>query len=71
MCIQTHVKVFFKYKNNKMTHTYNWAAPVAQRLAPPAAWGVILETHIRLPTWSLLLPLSVSLPLSLFLCLNE
>lgn len=40
-------------------------------LAPPAARGVILETqmesHIRLPAWSLLLPLPVSLPLSLSL----
>ena len=38
-------------------------------LAPPSAQGVILETriesHIGLPAWSLLLPLPVSLPLSL------
>ena len=38
-------------------------------LAPPAAQGVTLETriesHIRLLAWSLLLPLPVSLPLSL------
>ena len=38
-------------------------------LAPPSAQGVILETrdqsHVGLPAWSLLLPLPVSLPLSL------
>ena len=38
-------------------------------LAPPAVQGVILETldesHVRLPVRSLLLPLPVSLPLSL------
>ena len=42
-------------------------------LAPRAAWGVILETqiesHVRLPAWSLLLPLPVTLPLSLSLSL--
>ena len=35
----------------------------------PSAQGVVLEprmeSHIRLPTWSLLLPLPVSLPLAL------
>ena len=40
-------------------------------LVPPSAQGVILETgiesHVRLPAWSLLLPLPVSLPLSLYL----
>ena len=40
-------------------------------LVPPSAQGLILETgiesHIRLPAWSLLLPLPVSLPLSVSL----
>ena len=40
-------------------------------LAPPAAQGVILETldesHVGLSAWSLLLPLLVSLPLSMSL----
>ena len=44
-------------------------------LAPPAAQGVILETldrvPVRLSAWRLLLPLPVSLPLSLSLCLHE
>ena len=43
-------------------------------LALPSAQGVILETRdpgdIGLPAWSLLLPLPVSLPLSLSLCLS-
>uniref|UniRef100_A0A8I3N9E9 Histidine triad nucleotide binding protein 1 n=1 Tax=Canis lupus familiaris TaxID=9615 RepID=A0A8I3N9E9_CANLF len=43
-------------------------------LTPPLVQGVILETgiksHIWLPAWSLLLPLPVSLPLSLSLCLS-
>ena len=38
-------------------------------LAPPSAQGMVLETRDqvphRLPAWSLLLPLPVSLPLSL------
>ena len=46
-------------------------------LVPPSAQGVILETwilktveiesHVRLSAWSLLVPLPVSLPLSLCL----
>ena len=40
-------------------------------LAPPAAQGLILETldesHVGLSVWSLLLPLPVSLPLSVSL----
>ena len=41
----------------------------------PLAQGVILETRDRIPhqatgAWSLLLPLSVSLPLSLSLCVT-
>ena len=34
-------------------------------LAPPSAQGLI-ESHVGLPAWSLLLPLPVSLPLSLY-----
>ena len=42
-------------------------------LASPSAQGVILETRDRVPcqapgAWSLLLPLPVSLPLSLSVC---
>ena len=46
-------------------------------LAPPSTQGLILETqdqvpHVRLPAWSLLLPLPVSLPLSVCLSwINE
>ena len=43
-------------------------------LALPSAQGMILgpeiESHIGLPAWSQLLPLPVSLPLSLSLCLS-
>ena len=43
----------------------------AARVAQPACslghdpWGPGIESHIRLPTWSLRLPLRESLPLSL------
>ena len=39
-------------------------------LVPPSAQGVILETwdRVGLPAWSLLLPLPVSLPLSVCVC---
>ena len=51
-----------------------WAAPVALgRLQPRVgSWRPGIESHIGLPTWSLLLPLPVSLPLSvsLFVCLS-
>ena len=44
-------------------------------LAPPSAQGLILETQDRVPhlapAWSLLLPLPVSLPLSLPLCVSH
>ena len=30
-------------------------------LAPPSAQGMILESHVGLPAWSLLLPLPLSL----------
>ena len=39
---------------------------VVERL--PLAQGVILETHVGLPAWSLLFPLPVSLPFSLSVC---
>ena len=35
-------------------------------LVPPSAWVVILESHVGLSAWSLLLPL----PASLSLCLS-
>ena len=41
----------------------------------PSAQGVILETqvrtHIRLPVWSLLLPLPLPMSLPLFLCVSH
>ena len=43
----------------------NWAARCFSGLVPPLARGLILETQDRVPAWSLLLPLLVSLPLSL------
>ena len=43
-------------------------------LAPPSAQGMILvsrdQSHIGQPAWSLLLPLPVSLPLCVFVCLS-
>ena len=46
-----------------------WEVPRAARwlrgLVLPSAWGLILETHVRFPAWSLLLPLPPSLLLSL------
>ena len=46
--------------------------PAIQRL--PSAQGVTpgpgIESHFGPPTWSLLLPLPVSLPLSLSLCVS-
>ena len=54
----------FNLKTNKQG---SLGYSVVQHL--PSAWGMILEpwiqSHIGLPAWSLLLPLSVSLPLSL------
>ena len=41
-----------------------WAAPVAQQFGAPS-WRPGIESHFGLPTWSLLLPLPVSLLLSL------
>ena len=38
--------------------------PLAQGVTP----GPGIESHVRLPAWSLLLPLPVSLPLFLSLC---
>ena len=32
-------------------------------LVPPSAQGMIPESYVRLPAWSLLLPLPMSLPL--------
>ena len=40
-------------------------------LALPAAQGVIIETHLGLPAWSLLPPLPVSVSASLCVCLYE
>lgn len=44
-------------------------------LAPPSVQGLVLETqdesHVGLPTWGLLLPLPVSLPLFLSLSLSH
>ena len=40
-----------------------WRLPLAQGVIP----GPRIESHIGLPAWSLLLPLPVSLPLSVFL----
>ena len=53
----------------KITSIYYWNAWVAQWLSVCLwlrAWsqGPGIESHIRLPTWSLLLPLLMSLPLS-------
>ena len=49
---------------------------VAQRfsacLRPRAwSWSPRIKSRIRLPAWSLLLPLPMSLPLSLFLCVSH
>ena len=51
-----------------------WGRLVAQRssicLRPRAwSWSPGIESHVRLPAWSLLLPLPVSLPLCLCVCL--
>ena len=45
---------------------------VVQRGLQPRVWSWRpgMESYVRLPTWSLLLSLPVSLPLSLFLCLS-
>ena len=50
-----------------------WDPWVAQRFSaclwPRArSWRLGIESHVGLPAWSLLLPLPVSLPLSLSLC---
>ena len=52
-----------------------WDAWVAQQLSACLqlrswSWSPGIESHIDLPAWSLLLPLPVSLPLSLSLCLS-
>ena len=52
-----------------------WDAWVAQGfdscLWPRArSWNPGIESHVKLPAWSLLLPLPASLPLSLSLCLS-
>ena len=64
------------YKYNTILQNYQWrAARWLSSLAPPSAQGVILETWDRVPRqapcmeWSLLLPLPVSLPLSL--CVSQ
>ena len=60
---------FFSSSNSCDFKTYLMGQPRwLNGLAPPSAWG-----YIRLPAWSLLLPLSMSLPLSLweaFMCLS-
>ena len=53
--------------------TILWAAPVAQQFSaafsPGPDPGDLIQSHIELPAWSLLLPLPVSLPLSLCMSL--
>ena len=58
----------YKILKNKKFIVGHLGALAVERL--PSAQGVILESriesHVGLPAWSLLLPLSVSLPLSLY-----
>ena len=65
-CIKKKQKTKNK-QTNKKTGQPGWLSS----LAPPLAQGLILETQdgVWLPAWSLLLPLPVSLPLSL--CLSS
>ena len=56
--------------------TKSRATPVAQRFSVAFSPGRVpgrrrIESHIRLPAWSLLLPLPVSLPLSLSVSMNK
>ena len=69
---QHNRKIFFTW-NPKPKCRDTW---VAQRLSvclrPRAwSWGPGIKYHIRLPAWSLLLPLPVSLPLLLSLCVSH
>ena len=54
---------------NQLINKVNEQPPWLSGLAPPSAQGVIPETW-DLPAWSLLLPLPVSLPFSLSLCVT-
>ena len=60
------------YLKQFIWETLNGSA-VWRRLQPGAwSWRPGIESHVRLPAWSLLFPLLVSLPLflSLFVCLS-
>ena len=62
--LEPHNRIYKAIKN-----AVDWAARVAQRFSiafsPGPDPGDRIEFHIRLPAWSLLLPLTMSLRLSL------
>ena len=54
-----------------LTGSPEWLSGFSTCLQPGAwSWSPEIKSHIGLPAWSLLLPLPVSLPFSLFLCLS-
>ena len=69
-------RCYWNIQINQVLRIGSQAATVAQQFSvtfSPGVWSwrPWIESHVRLPAWSLLLPLPVSLPLSLCVSMNK